>query len=34
MTKLDICISLGVCIIFAALFTAIRYNKHLENKGK
>ena len=35
MTKFDICIFVGACIIFvAALFTSIRYNKHLALKNK
>lgn len=33
MTKFDICIFVGACIVFvAALFAGIRYNKHLERK--
>ncbi len=35
MTKFDICVFLGACIIFvAALFVGVRYNKHLELKNK
>lgn len=34
MTKFDIAIFVGACIVFvAALFTGIRYNKHLERKN-
>lgn len=33
MTKFDIGILVGACIVFvAALFTGIMYNKHLERK--
>ena len=33
MTKFDIAILVGACIVFvAALFVGIRYNKHLERK--
>lgn len=35
MTKFDIAIFVGACIVFvAALFAGIRYNKHLELKNK
>ena len=35
MTKFDIAIFVGACIVFvAALFTGIMYNKHLERKNK
>ena len=35
MTKFDIGIFVGACIVFvAALFTGIRYNKHLALKNK
>ena len=35
MTKFDICIFVGACIVFAAFtFAGIRYNKHLELKNK
>lgn len=35
MTKFDICILVGACIVFvAALFAGIRYNKHLALKNK
>lgn len=35
MTKFDIGILIGACIVFvAALFAGIRYNKHLELKNK
>ena len=35
MTKFDIAILVSACIVFvAALFTGIRYNKHLELKNK
>lgn len=35
MTKFDIGILVGACIVFvAALFTGIRYNKHLALKNK
>ena len=34
MTKFDICILIGACIVFvAALFAGLRYNKHLERKN-
>ena len=34
MTKFDICIFVGACIVFAAaLFAGIMYNKHLERKN-
>ena len=33
MTKFDICIFVGACIVFvAALFAGIRYNKHLASR--
>ena len=35
MTKFDIGILVGACIVFvAALFVGIRYNKHLALKNK
>ena len=35
MTKFDIAIFVGACIVFvAALFAGIRYNKHLALKNK
>ena len=35
MTKFDIAIFVGACIVFAAFtFIGIRYNKHLERKNK
>lgn len=35
MTKFNICVFVGACIVFvAALFAGIRYNKHLELKNK